>query len=255
MDRNNKISALMIHLNAQKMRSEAKFRGLESEREAARLGEGVHLRQYENMCIYKYLSWYVKDLWERLERLKADNNITKNQVDTQNKRVVYLYSHLVLLFVKLIIFKSKVVPAGRVLKGDLNNYITIEDFLEHIRRSNMKVLLSYSVFGNIQKFIGPKVRLSLNLNEGAVGVCLLKYLFKNHLDRVTEDLYFETVNSGEARRLREHKYDSFVEKNFPGEDEFDLKTSKELLEWMVRNVEAALCRYLCSRLRPGLLGP
>jgi len=254
----------LIYRNALKGSQQQKLFRLECERRTAEMLEGVHLEQYRGTCVEAFLGWYLKDLFVREEKMVAENSILKQQVDENNKRVVSIYSQLVLLFVKICILKSKLVPADYKPLGDLNNYISIEDFISHIRVSNTKVLLSYSVFGNIQKYIGPDVKLRLNLNEAAVGVSLLKALFKDHVGRALEDLYFSVVNSGEARRLPDRKYDRFMDSNFSTEEKFDISTSKDLLEWMIKNVPAAdsdhRIRDRCSHLqhheevlpRPGL---
>ena len=226
----------LIYRNTLKSAQQQKLARLDGERQQAEALEGVHLEQYRGTCIEAYLGWYLKDLYVREETAVAENSILKKQVDENNKRVVSLYSQLVLLFVKICIVKSKLVPLDYKPIGDLNNYISIEDFISHIRVSNTKVLLSYSVFGNIQKYIGPDVKLRLNLNEAAVGVGLLKALFKEHAGRALEDLYFSVVNSGEARRLPDRKYDRFMDSNFSREEKYDLSTSKDLLEWMLKNV-------------------
>lgn len=198
--------------------------------------QGVNLEEYTGQSIYPLLTCTLGELFDKIDELERDVNTLVKQLDEDSKIEMKVYCNLLLLYIKFEVHRRKVHKGEYKIPGDLNSYFGLESLLDHLRSSDLKPILSYSQIGNIQKFIGPEVKLYLNLNESAVGVCLVKILFSRHAMKGNEEGYFDNINSGEATKVPREKYTRFIQKEFQGEDPFELNSSCSLLDWSIQNV-------------------
>lgn len=233
---NSNIQDQLVSLLNHKTYKMEKVIDLEKELLLQKDTEGVHLEQYKESPIFQYLSWYEKDLFDHLEALQSQNHIIMNHIYDTNNSMIKVYSQLLLLYIKVCLFRKKATPNNQIVDGDLNSYLAAEDLLGHMNVSDTKVLASYTIYGNVYKFIPTKNKFRLNLNESIVGICLMKSLFKGHISRLTEDMYFATVNSTQAKKLPNRKFDRFIDKMFRDEHNLEIESSKVLIDWLLRKV-------------------
>lgn len=211
---------------------------LEKELEYSKQTEGVHLSKYQNSPIFPYLTRYESDLSDELDELVKDNHLKLYFTSQNNDTIMKAYSHLLLLFIKVTLMRKRAVPEGVKVDGDLNDFMSGEDLIINMNTSDTKILLGYTIYGNVQKFFPKEIPFKINLNESVVGVCLIRALWSGHITKAIEEIYFSDVNNQQPKRQPIHKYDRLMDKLFGWEDYYESVTSKDLLEWMLRNVSS-----------------